>query len=541
MAPPPPPPPRKISHSCSAGTLPTFTQLHVGGDGLLVVPPPARTPSAHQGHAHIQHGASLIRVWVEVRNAGLHVYPHEAASRPSLVVAQLDLCDVTVSREHTHPAHRVLVSMRGKEQVSLYLEEEAEAESWASMLRVTTVKRSLQLEGLNLECGAAGEDDDTASGDSCETESQDEEAGGPCEEVGRDADGGGGPPGSVRLRHPRRPSHVRTRNDSERRELLQQMLTTKSVLEKKQKNRRSGPRAWAVTAGEVVNEYDRAQHQAQQSALRKAVLLRQRKNSTAIKMATLERQQSSKKNRKVEVALQLEALRRRLSSLDSQLKESKQDTERTLQDLENRRNQELHLIKDLGGVDESLGGELEGVSKGCGSQQVTLVKGSHGGSLMGSLPSIPSIIVSNSERKTPEKIFGIKVGSREGRLKGRNPLHFLDLKLRVSRRHKSTECLSTPHPPHTPHRSHSSTPANGSCSDNSSDEEVDHLQQEHQQQQEQQKHQQQQQQEGPSSVRTEISKEALQEIEAFKRLIARYFATHPRHDSITSHSPEILL
>ncbi|XP_071537100.1 uncharacterized protein [Panulirus ornatus] len=483
----------------------------------------------------------------------------------------------------------VAVVMQGKEQVSLYLEEEAEAESWASMLRVTTVKRSLQLEGLNLECGAADylspgaegdvsgedscegdthdddeeedeeltrqaldtlfgylhpyhcEDDDTASGDSCETESQDEEAGGPCEEVGRDADGGGGPPGSVRLRHPRRPSHVRTRNDSERRELLQQMLTTKSVLEKKQKNRRSGPRAWAVTAGEVVNEYDRAQHQAQQSALRKAVLLRQRKNSTAIKMATLERQQSSKKNRKVEVALQLEALRRRLSSLDSQLKESKQDTERTLQDLENRRNQELHLIKDLGGVDESLGGELEGVSKGCGSQQVTLVKGSHGGSLMGSLPSIPSIIVSNSERKTPEKIFGIKVGSREGRLKGRNPLHFLDLKLRVSRRHKSTECLSTPHPPHTPHRSHSSTPANGSCSDNSSDEEVDHLQQEHQQQQEQQKHQQQQQQEGPSSVRTEISKEALQEIEAFKRLIARYFATHPRHDSITSHSPEILL
>lgn len=42
--------------------------------------------------------------------------------------------------------------------------------------------------------------------------------------------------------------------------------------------------AWAVTAGEVENEYDRAQHEAQQSALRKAVILRQRKNSTAIKV-----------------------------------------------------------------------------------------------------------------------------------------------------------------------------------------------------------------------------------------------------------------
>lgn len=45
--------------------------------------------------------------------------------------------------------------------------------------------------------------------------------------------------------------------------------------------------AWVVTAGEVVNEYDRAQHEAQQSALRKAVLLRQRKNSTAIKVKGL--------------------------------------------------------------------------------------------------------------------------------------------------------------------------------------------------------------------------------------------------------------
>lgn len=49
-----------------------------------------------------------------------------------------------------------------------------------------------------------------------------------------------------------------------------------------------------------------------------------------------------------DVSLQLEALRRRLSALDSELRESKQDTERTLQDLQQRREKELHLIKDLG-------------------------------------------------------------------------------------------------------------------------------------------------------------------------------------------------
>ncbi|MPC91642.1 hypothetical protein E2C01_086693 [Portunus trituberculatus] len=49
-----------------------------------------------------------------------------------------------------------------------------------------------------------------------------------------------------------------------------------------------------------------------------------------------------------DVTHQLEALRRRLSALDCELRESKQDTERTLQDLQQRREQELHLIKDLG-------------------------------------------------------------------------------------------------------------------------------------------------------------------------------------------------
>ncbi|XP_042236726.1 uncharacterized protein LOC121875970 isoform X2 [Homarus americanus] len=468
----------------------------------------------------------------------------------------------------------------GEDQVSLYLDSEAEADTWATMLKITTVKRSLQLEGLNLECGAADypspgaegdvcrgdschgdtfqedevdedeltrealdtligflhpsycEEEDTASGDSCETESQEEEDGGSgrCG-VTQDAPGGG----SVRFRHPRRLSHTNARDDSGRRELLQQMLATKSLLEKKQKNRRSGAGAWVLTAGEVVNEYNRAQHEAQQSALRKAVILRQRKNSTAIKMATLERQQSSKKTREADVSVQLEALRNRLSSLDTQLKESEQDTERMLQDLEQRRNQELHLIKDLGGVDDGLGGELGGVSRGCGSEEGTLVKGSHGGSLMGSLPSIPSIVVSPSERKAPEKIFGIKVGNREGRLKARNPLHFLDLKLRVSRRHKSTECLTTTTTlPHTPNRSHSSTPANGSCSDNSSDDELDHHHRQHHNHHHHHHHR-------PPAIRTEIRKEALQEIETFKQLIERYFTLHPRHDSITAHAHEIIL
>ncbi|XP_042867959.1 uncharacterized protein LOC122250547 isoform X2 [Penaeus japonicus] len=504
--PPPAPPVRKISHSCSAGTLPTFTQLHVGGDGLLLVPPPARPPSAHQGHVHIMHGSGFLRVWVELRGGGLHVYPNEAASLPSLVVAHLVQCDVTVTHGQAELPYRVAISLQDKEQLSLYLESEEEAHAWASMLRETTVHRSLALEGLNLECGVAGVDDDTASGDSCETESQEDE-----DSEGRSRDA---PDthlaGGVRLRHSRRRLHPGACDDSTRRELLQQMLATKSLLEKKQKNRKSGAGAWVVTAGEVVNEYDRAQHEAQQSALRKAVLLRQRKNSTAIKMATLERQylSSIKRSRESGVEMQIEALRNRLSSLDSQLKESEQNTEKTLQDLEEKRNQELHIIKDLGGVSDDLRDELGGVPRNCGSDEGGSVKNSLGGSLRGSLSSLPSIVITG-ERKTPEKLFGFKVGNREGRLKGRNPLHFLDIKLRVSRRHKSSENLATPSDP-IAERSHSSTPANISCSENSSDEELDphHLSP----RQNQNHHR-----EDPS-IRTEISKDALEEIEAFKNL-----------------------
>ncbi|KAK8741168.1 hypothetical protein OTU49_002531, partial [Cherax quadricarinatus] len=456
--------PRKISHSCSAGVLPTFTHLRVGRDGMVMVPAPTRPPAAHHGHVHIPHGSQLLRVWVEVRGAGLYVYPHRAASLPSLVVPQLDLCDVTVSREDTSPAYRVSLSLRGSEQASVYLSSEEEANMWATKLRVTAVRRSLQLEGLNLECGAAGEQDYPGSGDSCEAESQGEEdeegEGGHCGPLLLETSADSVVNHGVRLRHPRRLCQESTRDDASRRELLQQMLTTKSLLEKKQKNRRSGAGAWMVTAGEVANEYDRAQHEAQQSALRKVVILRQRKNSTAIKMATLERQQSSKKKREADVTVQLEALRTRLSSLDTQLKESEQDTERMLQDLEHRRNQELHLIQDLGCVDEDLGNVTS-----CGSEDTNLLKGSRGGSLKGSshggslksshgstlMGSLPSIVVSSGERKSPEKIFGIKVGGFEGRLKGRNPLHFLDLKLRVSRRHKSSECLTTA-ATHTPDR-----------------------------------------------------------------------------------------
>ncbi|KAK8741167.1 hypothetical protein OTU49_002531, partial [Cherax quadricarinatus] len=509
--------PRKISHSCSAGVLPTFTHLRVGRDGMVMVPAPTRPPAAHHGHVHIPHGSQLLRVWVEVRGAGLYVYPHRAASLPSLVVPQLDLCDVTVSREDTSPAYRVSLSLRGSEQASVYLSSEEEANMWATKLRVTAVRRSLQLEGLNLECGAADypfpgtegdacgdlsscsctplhedeveeEDDEEelarkalntvfgflhpcyceqdypGSGDSCEAESQGEEdeegEGGHCGPLLLETSADSVVNHGVRLRHPRRLCQESTRDDASRRELLQQMLTTKSLLEKKQKNRRSGAGAWMVTAGEVANEYDRAQHEAQQSALRKVVILRQRKNSTAIKMATLERQQSSKKKREADVTVQLEALRTRLSSLDTQLKESEQDTERMLQDLEHRRNQELHLIQDLGCVDEDLGNVTS-----CGSEDTNLLKGSRGGSLKGSshggslksshgstlMGSLPSIVVSSGERKSPEKIFGIKVGGFEGRLKGRNPLHFLDLKLRVSRRHKSSECLTTA-ATHTPDR-----------------------------------------------------------------------------------------
>ncbi|KAK3881358.1 hypothetical protein Pcinc_014190 [Petrolisthes cinctipes] len=125
----------------------------------------------------------------------------------------------------------------------------------------------------------------------------------------------------------------------------------------------------------------------------------------------------------------------------SEREKVKQDTERTLQHLENRRNQDLHIIKDLGGVDD---GGLEGVALGCKKTE---------------------------KKTTPEKIFGFRVGGggggsggggvASGIIKTRNPLHFLDLKLRVSRRHKSTENLtpthSHPHPPH-PHHAHVITP-----------------------------------------------------------------------------------
>lgn len=66
-----------------------------------------------------------------------------------------------------------------------------------------------------------------------------------------------------------------------------------------------------------------------------------------------------------DVSHQLEALRRRLSALDSELRESKQDTERTLQDIQQRREQELHLIKDLG---EWL--KEEGAGEGSGGGEV---------------------------------------------------------------------------------------------------------------------------------------------------------------------------
>ncbi|KAK3881359.1 hypothetical protein Pcinc_014191 [Petrolisthes cinctipes] len=333
MAPPLPPPPRKISHSCSAGTLPTYTQLQVGGDGLLLVPAPSRPPSTHQGHAHITHGNAFLRVWVEIRTTSLHIYPHEAATLPSLVVANLDQCDVTLShhvipsphdvipsphdvipsphdvipsphdvipsphdviasvhdvtfshqqRHQIHPPYRVSVSLKGCEQVSLYHYNPREAEVWAAMLKVTTVHRSLQLEGLNLECGVAGADEeDMGSGDSCETESQEEED----DDEGEGETGGGG-------RDDGETMEIR-RDDGEIGRDGGEILHMRPNL--RSKDDEVWRRSVALTAGEVVNEYDRAQHQAQQSALRKAVILRQRKNSTAIKMATLEKKKKARK------------------------------------------------------------------------------------------------------------------------------------------------------------------------------------------------------------------------------------------------------
>ena len=64
------------------------------------------------------------------------------------------------------------------------------------------------------------------------------------------------------------------------------------------------------------------------------------------------------------VTHQLETLRRRLSALDCELRESKQDTERTLQDLQQRKEQELHLIKDLGEGGKEKGAGRKGRKEG---------------------------------------------------------------------------------------------------------------------------------------------------------------------------------
>ncbi|MPC97128.1 hypothetical protein E2C01_092422 [Portunus trituberculatus] len=54
-------PPRKLSHSCSAGLLPTFRRLQVGGDGQVVAPTPARSPALHRGSVTIPHAGGLLR------------------------------------------------------------------------------------------------------------------------------------------------------------------------------------------------------------------------------------------------------------------------------------------------------------------------------------------------------------------------------------------------------------------------------------------------------------------------------------------------
>lgn len=93
-------------------------------------------------------------------------------------------------------------------------------------------------------CPPSGVDDDAASGDSCETESQEDE-----DSEGRARDAPDTHmPGGVRLRHARRRLHPRACDDPTRRELLQQMLATKSLLEKKQKNRKSGVSCEAIAS-----------------------------------------------------------------------------------------------------------------------------------------------------------------------------------------------------------------------------------------------------------------------------------------------------
>lgn len=52
------------------------------------------------------------RVWVELRGGSLHVYPNEAASLPSLVVAHLVQCDVTVTHGQTELPYRVAIMLQ---------------------------------------------------------------------------------------------------------------------------------------------------------------------------------------------------------------------------------------------------------------------------------------------------------------------------------------------------------------------------------------------------------------------------------------------
>ncbi|KAK8406058.1 hypothetical protein O3P69_007046 [Scylla paramamosain] len=101
-------PPRKLSHSCSAGLFPTFRRLQVGGDGQVVAPTPTRSPALHRGPVTIPHAGGLV--WAEVRTGALHVYPQRAAALPSLVVAHLAQCCVSLTcLARPSPAYCVLV------------------------------------------------------------------------------------------------------------------------------------------------------------------------------------------------------------------------------------------------------------------------------------------------------------------------------------------------------------------------------------------------------------------------------------------------
>ncbi|XP_076053394.1 uncharacterized protein LOC143032460 [Oratosquilla oratoria] len=698
--------PRKFSHTSSAGALPTFTQLHVSADGLLMVGPPTRAPATHQGHAYVAHNNAFIRVWLEIRGCGLHVFPHQAASTPSMVVTPLDqvetlspirpvdfiqgsekktdteaasttaiwredqrhvvvnvnqgdhvtsgstllMCpdarakrrkkkekkgkklvrcvtkikieadgdgpvsitssitseeeeegseeedeanpqesegyehaDVARSRilrtddfcqpddwgkeekkdgknkeenkkKELEPSFCVLLRTKDQEQLKFFVATEKESSTWAAMLRAnSTTHRSLSLEGLNLECGPAGDEDaSSTNSDTCSNASVQDHADqqsttsrGSSISSGSNSSHGG---------HEKRRSS-REKAEASKRHLLQQMLATKNLLERKQKYKRSAAEAWRATAGEVQNEYERAQHETQQLALRRTVLLRQRKNSTAIKMATLEREAGVGRRGKLnggsggsvadsgtnqQQLQQLVALRERLSSLDSQLHESEKDTEKTLQGLEEKRCQELEILKNLGAMDENLSDEGGGLL--------------YAPYLRGSFPSLPSLTTCTQEKRSNDRFFGIKMGGgggggglgggggggggrgEGGRLKGRNPLNFLDLKIRVSRRHKSTENLSRSTDQLFRTRRESSESSDddtrrrfGGWSQSKSEKrsnsrkKVSDLKQSVESNKENAK---------TTPERKEISKEALAEIDAFNRLIENYYALNPRHDSI---------